>query len=105
MNSNFDYPKNEMEFYCRVFSVDDLVNNYKFNELMAYYMYGLNTIKAIQELIDTKNYYQVDKSYDEIQNDKTWFILKTTIVKNAIKKISICDILVTSNNVFVVNSN
>jgi hypothetical protein len=103
MNAN--RPKNEMEFYCSEFSVNDLVNNYKFNELMEYYMYGLHTIKAIQEVIDNNEYYLVDKTYEEVKNDKMYFVLKCTIIKNAIKKLNLCDVITSNDNVFVIHSN
>lgn len=105
MNKNHNYPKNEMEFYCREYSVDDLVNNYKFDELIAYYIYGLKAITSIQQLIDNNIGYIVNKTNPELENDKTSIILRGAIVKNALRKMNTCDIIVANNNVFVINQN
>ncbi len=105
MKANYNYPKDEMEFYSRQYSVSDLIKNYKFPELMAYYLYGMNTLRAIQYAIDNNEYEFIERTKDEVYEDKLYFTMRTTIVKNALRKMDTCDLLSAKNSMFVCYSN
>jgi hypothetical protein len=101
MNPNYPYPKSEYEFYSRQYSVDQLIKNYSFQHLMAYYFFGVNVLAKLNYIADNNLYEMVDQSPDKIWDDKMYFILRTAIVKNAIQNIERCQVHSHSNMVFV----
>jgi hypothetical protein len=101
MNPNYPYPKNEMEFYSRNYSVDQLIANYPFQHLMAYYCYGISVLSRIEEIIGNNLYDEVGANPDEVWNDKMHYVLRTAIVRNAIQKLDACQVLTTAKRVFV----
>jgi hypothetical protein len=104
MNANYE---TEHEFYSKPYSVDQLVDKFKFDmpTLMAYYIYGMRTLRAIQEIIDNNLYNTIERDADDVYKDKLYFAIRTTIVKNAISKMESCEILKVSNNLFVYHLN
>jgi hypothetical protein len=105
MNPNYQYPKNEIEFYSRPYSVDQLVKNYDFNHLMAYYLFGMSTLQRINLVIDNGMYNEVGRSADEVYNDQMFFTLRTAIVKNAMAKIYVCEIILVGDKIMVLHNN
>jgi hypothetical protein len=105
MKSNYPYPKDEMEFYSRNYSVDQLIKNYDYQNLMSYYIFGLNMLNGFQKVIDDKCYGVIDRTPDEVFEDKMHFVLRTQIVKNAITKMDTCEILPINNIVFLFHLN
>jgi len=95
----------EMEFYGKPYSVDQLINKFDFPTLIAYYIYGMNTLRAIQEVIDEDLYKSIDRSFKDVQEDKFYFTMRTAIVKNALTTMEPCEILKVSNNLFVYHLN
>jgi len=104
MNANYE---TEHEFYSKPYSVDQLVDKFKFDmpTLMAYYIYGVRTLRAIQEIIDNNLYDTIERDEDKVYEDKLYFTIRTTIVKNAISKMESCQIVAVSNNLFVYHLN
>jgi len=105
MNPNYQYPKNEIEFYSRPYSVDQLVKNYDFNHLMAYYLFGMSTLQRINLVIDNGMYDEVGRSVDEVYNDQMFFTLRTAIIKNAMAKMYVCEIALVDDKVIVLHNN
>ena len=105
MKSNHNHPKNEFDFYKRQYSVHELIKNFDFQDLMGYYVYGMNTIKAINEIIDNDRYDLVDLLPHEVKQDKMYFVMRTTIVKNAISKINVCDVINTDDKIILLPLN
>jgi hypothetical protein len=105
MNPNYPYPKDEAEFYSRPYSVDQLVKNYDFNHLMAYYLFGVNTLQMINYVIDNSLYEQTERTPDEVYNDKMFFTLRTAIIKNAMSKMNACEIAFVDDKIMVLHNN
>lgn len=105
MNSNYPYPKNEVEFYSRAYSVDQLVKNYEFSHLMAYYLYGMNTLQKIDSVIEHELYAEMDRTPDDVFDDKMYFILRTAIIKNAMSKMDTCDVVVVDDKIMILHNN
>ena len=105
MNPNYQYPKNEFEFYSRPYSVEQLVKNYDFNHLMAYYLFGMSTLQKINLVIDNDMYDEVGRNVDEVYNDKMFFTLRTSIIKNAMTKMYVCEIALVDDKIIVLHNN
>jgi hypothetical protein len=105
MNPNYQYPKDEFEFYSRPYSVDQLVKNYDFNHLMAYYLFGMNTLQKINSVIENELYEEMERSPDEVYNDKMFFTLRTAIIKNAMAKMYVCEIALVDDKIMVLHNN
>lgn len=105
MNTNYNYPKDEFEFYSRPYSVDQLVKNYDFNHLMAYYLFGINTLERINYIIENNLYCEVDRSANDIYNDKMFFVLRIAIIRNAMSKITACEIAQVADKVMLFHLN
>ena len=102
MNANY---QSEMEFYGTAYSVDQLIKKFDFPTLIAYYIYGMNTLRAIQEVIDNDLYESIDRGFEDVQEDKFYFTMRTTIVKNALSKMDTCEIKQIKNSLFVYHLN
>lgn len=105
MNPNYPYPKDEIEFYSRAYSVDQLVKNYEFNHLMAYYLFGMNTLQKIDSVIEKELYAEMGRTPDDVFDDKMYFVLRTAIVRNAMSKMDSCDIVLIDDKVMVLHNN
>lgn len=101
MNPNYPYPKNENEFFSRQYSVDQLVKNYTFQQLMFFYHYGMNTLNVLNRIIDKNLFDEVGELPHNVENDKAYFILRTAIIKNAMQKMDTCQIYNHSNFICV----
>ena len=93
--------KTPIEFYSTTYSVYDLIQNYTFNQLMEYYSFGVDILDRLNYITENNLYFEVGETPDKVWDDKTYFIMRTTIVKNAIKSIDPCQIITHSNMVFV----
>jgi hypothetical protein len=105
MNPNYPYPKDEIEFYSRDYSIDQLVKNYEFSHLMAYYLFGMNTIQKIDMIIEGKLYAEIGRTPDEVYDDKMYFTLRTFVIRNAMSKMDTCDIVLIDDKVMVLHNN
>lgn len=92
MKANYNYPKNEFEFYARQYSVDQLVKNYSFDTLMAYYLFGMNTLKQMDYIIDNNLFDEVGATPMQVGEDKTHFMVRTYVTRVAIEKLGVCQI-------------
>ena len=102
---NYPYPKNEDEFFSRQYSVDDLKKNYPFDELVAYYIYGMNLVKKINHIIENNLYFELGVDQGQVEFDFNYFVVRTIVVKRAIEVKGQCEVLNTSNQMFIVQSN
>ena len=105
MNPNYSYPNNEVEFYQRQYSIDQLVENYDFQNLMAYYLFGMNTLKYINLVIDQGLYVSVGRTPFRVEQDKMYFVVRTEVVKKAMEKIDVCSIVIAKDMLFIVHKN
>lgn len=105
MKSNYNYPKDEIEFYSRQYSVDHLVKYYEFDMLMAYYLFGMNTLTKINGVIDNKLFDVVGETPFKVEQDRVYFIVRTNVIKKAMEKLYACSILVCLDSVIVSHNN
>jgi hypothetical protein len=101
MNPNYSYPKNENEFFSRQYSVDQLVKNYTFQQLMFFYHYGMNTLNVLNHIIENNLFDEVEELPHNVENDKMYFVLRTAIIRNAMQKMDTCQIFSHSNFICV----
>lgn len=104
MKSNYAYPKTEIEFFQRQYSIDQLVDTYTIDQLMAYYSFGVNTIRQLDRIIDGNLYETCEVTPEKVDSDKMYLVLRCAIVKNAVKQLSVEPIEI-GNLLFKVNLN
>ncbi len=92
MKVNYNYPKNEFEFYARQYSVKQLVDNYSFDTLMAYYLFGMNTLNQMDYIINNDLFDEVGTTPMQVGEDKTHFMVRTYVTRVAMEKLGICQI-------------
>jgi hypothetical protein len=92
MKANYNYPKNEFEFYARQYSVKELVDNYSFDTLMAYYLFGMNTLNQLDYIIDNNLFDKLGATPIRVANDKTHFMVRTYVTRVAMEKAGLCQI-------------
>jgi len=98
MNPNYEYPKNEFEFYARQYSVDQLVKNYSFSTLMAYYLFGMNTINQMDFIINNNLFDEVGATPMQVATDKTHFMVRTYVTRVAMERLGICQVVTNDDN-------
>jgi hypothetical protein len=101
MKANYPYPKNEIEFYSRQYAISQLVENYDFNHLMAYYIYGLNTLKNINHIIDNGLFELVNRTEFQVEQDKVYFVVRTETIKRAMQKLTTTSIIICKDSVMI----
>jgi hypothetical protein len=101
MNPNYPYPKNENEFFSRQYSVDQLVTNYTFQQLMFFYHYGMNILNSLDYIIKNNLFDEVGELPQNVEGDRLYFVLRTAIIKNAMQKMDTCQIYTHSNFVCI----
>jgi hypothetical protein len=105
MKSNYPYPKNEIEFYQRQYSIEQLLENYDFQNLMAYYLFGMNTLKNINMVIEEGLYESVGRTPFRVEQDRAYFFVRTEVIKKAMEKMDTCQVIFTNNMVMVAHKN
>lgn len=103
--NNENYTRNEFEFYAKIYTIGELRSNYTFNELMAFYLYGMRVLKNINFIIENNLFEEVETEASEVFRDKAIFSVKTYIVKSAIESIENCVILTSDKSMFVIHNN
>jgi hypothetical protein len=103
--NNENYARNEFEFYAKFYTHEELKSNYTFHELMSLYLFGMNTLKKINTIIDENLFDEVGATPMEVYRDKTIFSVKTYIVKSAVESLESCEILTSDKSMFVVHKN
>jgi hypothetical protein len=92
MKANYNYPKNEFEFYARQYSVKQLVDNYSFDTLMAYYLFGMNTLNQMDYIINNDLFDEVGTTPMQVGEDKTHFMVRTYVTRVAMERLGVCQI-------------
>lgn len=105
MKANYPYPKDEIEFYARPYSINQLVEHYNFQDLVAYYIFGMNTLKHINLIIENKLFDSIGRTPFMVEQDKVYFIVRTEVVKKAMEKMDSCKIISAKNMLFVEYNN
>ena len=105
MKSNYPYPKDEIEFYARQYSIDQLVKYYEFDTLMAYYLFGMNSLKNINMVIENKLFDVIGQTPFKVEQDKVYYIVRTNVIKKAMEKLNVCSVLICDDKVIVTSNN
>jgi len=105
MNPNYRYPKNELEFYARQYSINQLVDNYDLSNLMAYYLFGVNCIQKMDLILEEGLFDFVSRTQFEVEQDKSYFLVRTYVIKRAMEKLNNCSVLLGSDSVILIYNN
>ena len=105
MNRNYPYPKNELEFYSRQYSIDQLVKNYNSEMLFEYYHFGMLALEKINIVIDNNMFKMVGETQFKVEQDKAYLIVRTNVVKKALELLLNCSVIPLNNGVTFVHNN
>ena len=105
MKANYSYPKSEIEFYSRQYSIGQLVENYDFPNLMAYYLFGMNSLKKMDTIIEEGLFDFVGRTQFQVEQDKSYFLVRTHVIKTAMEKLTACSVFLCSDSVMVTYNN
>ena len=105
MKVNYSYPKSEIEFYSRQYSIGQLVENYDFPNLMAYYLFGMNSLKQMDTIIEDDLFDLVGRTQFQVEQDKSYFLVRTYVIKTAMEKLTACSVFLCSDSVMVTYNN
>ena len=105
MKANYSYPKSEFEFYSRQYSIGQLVENYDFPNLMAYYLFGMNCLKKMDIIIEEGLFDFVGKTQFQVEQDKAYFLVRIHVIKTAMEKLTACSVFLCSDSVIVTYNN
>ena len=87
---------NEVEFFESSVGIKEMVDNYSFDELMAFFTYGKNMKKHLDYIVDNNLCPKFNVSQIVVVSEAICLEMKLTLVEVAIERKSNCQILVSN---------
>jgi len=88
-----NFPKDEVTFFATDLTINEMVKHYTFQELMAMFLFGKNTIEKLDYIVKNNLFDECEVHPLEVLKDKLYFQTKTFIVQLALEKMNTCEIV------------
>jgi hypothetical protein len=88
---------NEADFFSKSIGIKEMVDNYSFNELMAFFTYGKQLNEGFEYLIDNNLCSKYGFNKMQIISDSLILGMRLTLVEVAIERKSNCQVMVSSS--------
>ena len=86
----------EAKFFASSIGISEMVNNYSFDELMAFFTYGKNMKKYLDHIVDNNLCSKFEVNPIVVVSDAIVIEMKLTLVEVAIERKSNCQIMVSN---------
>jgi hypothetical protein len=86
----------EAKFFASSIGISEMVNNYSFNELMAFFTYGKNMKKYLDYIVDNNLCSKFEVNPIVVVSDAIVIEMKLTLVEVAMERKSNCQIMVSN---------
>jgi len=102
-----NYPKDEISSFSKDLTINEMVKNYTFHELMAMFLYGKNTMEKLDYIVENNLFSELEVHPLQVLKDKLFFHTKTFIVQLAIEKMNACEVVLieSMSNVAILHKN
>ncbi len=87
----------EAKFFASSIGISEMVNNYSFNELMAFFTYGKNMKKHLDYIVDNNLCSEYGVNPFVVIADALILEMRLTLVEVAIERKSNCQVMVSSS--------
>lgn len=86
----------EAKFFASSIGISEMVNNYSFDELMAFFTYGKNMKKYLDHIVDNNLCSKFEVNPFDVIGDTLILEMRLTLVEVAIERKSNCQIMVSN---------
>ena len=86
----------EAKFFASSIGISEMVNNYSFDELMAFFTYGKNMKKYLDHIVDNNLCSKFEVNPFDVIGDILILEMRLTLVEVAIERKSNCQIMVSN---------
>jgi hypothetical protein len=88
---------NGAEFFASSVGIKEMVDNYSFDELMAFFIYGKNMKKYLDHIVDNNLCSKFEVNPIVVVSDAILIEMRLTLVEVAIERKSNCQVMVSSS--------